>query len=446
MKKSSIIVALCISILGQICFAKKMDLDNVIKFSELDKTATIAVSVKNAKTGLNEYEYNGNKLLHPASVLKVLTLAAALDTLGTDYKYETNIGIDENNNAYIKLSGDPSLTINQLKEAVNKLPKKDINNIYIDDKALDRYEWGIGWMWDDETNPRMAKISPYNLNQNILNVQISPTAPKQQAKITPLEQGAATIINMINTGEKNTISIFRQNSISPNVVYLYGTVKTPQIIKIPIGNPERYFLTNLSLLLKGRNISHCPTTLNSYNKNIQTLHTISNDITTYYAEILQNSNNFYAETLFKTAGAIKENGQGTFLNSLKMFESYYKKHGLNIEEIVLADGSGVSRNNLFSANWISEALFKIQKDKNFNIIKESLAQPEIGTLSGRLPELKNNFYGKTGSLANISTIAGYLTDKNGEEHIVTILISNFTGSNEKAIKLQDKIINEIYNK
>ena len=39
---------------------------------------------------------------------------------------------------------------------------------FFDTSVIDRFEWGIGWMWDDETNPRMAKISPYNLNQNIL--------------------------------------------------------------------------------------------------------------------------------------------------------------------------------------------------------------------------------------------------------------------------------------
>ncbi len=445
MKKLSIIATLCVVLLGQNAFAKKIDLDNIVEKSTLNKTATVAISVKNARTGLSEYEYNQNKLLHPASVLKVLTFTAALDTLGIDYKYETKIGIDVNNNVYIKLAGDPSLTISQLKEGISKLPKKDINNIYIDDKNLDRYEWGIGWMWDDETNPRMAKISPYNLNHNTLNVQITPTTPNQQAKITPLEQGAATIINMVTTGDKDEISIYRQNSISPNIVYLYGTIATSKNIKIPIGNPERFFLTNLSLLLKGRNISHSPIMLGAYQKNIQTIYTISNDISPLFVEILQNSNNFYSETLFKTAGAVKEKGQGTFVNSYKMFESYYKKLGLNLEEIVLADGSGVSRNNLFSADWISEALFRIQQDKNFNIIKENLAQPEIGTLSKRLPELKNNFYGKTGTLANISTIAGYLTDQKGEEHIVTILISNFAGSNEKAIELQDKIINEIYN-
>lgn len=432
--------------LSQSAFAKKLDLDNTVKGSNLNKAATIAVSVKNAKTGEVEYEYNQDKLLHPASVLKLVTLPVSLDALTPDYKYETKFALDKNNNLYIKLSADPSLNSTQLKQAVISIPKKELNNLYIDDKVLDRYEWGIGWMWDDETNPRMAKVSPYNLNQNILNVKVSPTAPKQQAQITPLAAGTATVMNMVTTGSKNELFVYRQNSISPNIVYLYGTVLTPQLVKIPIGNPERFFLTNLTGQLKARNISHAPAQIAIYPSNAKTFYTIQNSITPFLPKILKDSDNFYAETLFKTAGGVKAKGQGTFDNSLKMFENYYKHLGLDASKVVLADGSGVSRNNLFSTDWISEALFKIQKDKNFALIKENMAYPTTGTMKNRLENYADKFRAKTGTLSNTSTIAGYLTDKNGEEHIVTIFVANFIDEPKSAQDLQDKIITEIYNK
>lgn len=422
-----------------------MDLDSIVKGSSLNNNATIAVSVKNAQTGALEYEYNQNKLLHPASVLKILTLPAALDTLTPEYQYETKFAIDKNDNLYIKLSADPSLTSTQLKTAINKLPRKDINNIYIDDSVLDRYEWGVGWMWDDETNPRMAKISPYNLNHNILNVQITPGEPKQPAKITPLAQGTATVINMVTTGSKDEIIVYRQNSISPNVVYLYGTINTPKTVRIPIGNPERFFLTNLSNLLKSRNMPVAPIQTAPYPASGPTIYTIKNGITEIIPKILKDSDNFYAETLFKTAGGVKAKSQGNLVNSVKMFEQYYKHLGLDTGKIIIADGSGVSRNNLFSADWISEALYKIQKDKNFSLIKENMAQPGSGTMKNRLLNCEN-FKAKTGSLSNISTIAGYLTDKNGEEHVITILISNFNTDPKNVRELQDKIITEVYSK
>ncbi len=432
--------------LTQVAFAKKLDLDSTVKNSNLNKTATIAVSVKNAKTGEVEYEYNQDKLLHPASVLKMITLPVSLDALTPEYVFETKFAVDGNNNLFVKLSADPALTSTQLKQALSSIPQKELNNLYIDDRVLDRYEWGIGWMWDDETNPRMAKISPYNLNQNILNVKVLPTAPKQQAQITSLAVGTATVMNMVTTGSKNELFVYRQNSISPNIVYLYGTVATPQLVKIPIGNPERFFLTNLTGQLKSRNISHIPPQINVYPSDLKPFYTIQNSITDALPKILKESNNFYAETLFKIAGGEKANGQGTFDNSLKMFEDYYKKLGLDVKKVVLADGSGVSRNNLFSADWISEAFYKIQKDKNFALIKDNMAYPTTGTLKNRLVNYSDKFRAKTGTLANTSTIAGYLIDKNGEEHIVAIFVSNFIDAPNAAQELQDKIISEIYNK
>ncbi len=424
--------------------AKKADLEGIVTSSTLNKNATIAVSVKNAKTGAAEYEYNQDKLLHPASVLKIVTLPASLDTLTPGYVYETKLGLDKDKNMHIKLSGDPLLSGEQLKYAVRAVPEKELNNIFIDDKVFDRYEWGIGWMWDDETNPRMAKVSPYNFKQNLLNIKVLPTTPNAQAKVFPDNVGAASIVNMVTTGTKNELVTYRQNSMSPNILYVYGTVAAPQTLSVPVGNPERNFIINLDYHLKAKNITHMPESLGAYPADLKEFYSIKNSIGTLIPEILQNSNNFYAETLFKTAGAINAKAQGTFANSEKMFKDYYKKSGLNPDKIILADASGVSRNNLFSADWISEALYKIQKDKNFELIKTNMARPGEGTMKNRLPELAENLSAKTGTLSNISTIAGYVTDKNGEEHIFTIMVENFCQNPQEALNLQDKIITEIY--
>jgi len=303
LKKLSVILAICLAFSAQNAFAKKINLDNIIKASKLDETATVAVSVRNAQTGDVEYQYNQNKLVHPASTLKILTLPVALKVLTPDYKYKTKFAYD-NKKLYIKLSGDPNLTSLQLKHAISSVPRETLDGIFIDDKALDRFEWGIGWMWDDDTNPKMAKISPYNLNQNILNVKVSPTTLNQPATVSSLATGTATIINMVTTGNKDNITVFRQNSISPNIVYLYGTINKETTVKIPIGNPERFFITNIMNLLRARNIGSQMPQLASYPDN-KTIYTISNGITDILPKILQDSENFYAETLFKTAGAEK---------------------------------------------------------------------------------------------------------------------------------------------
>ena len=137
---------------AQIAGAK--DFDNIIKKSQLDETATISVSVKNAKTGKVLYEYNQNKYLHPASALKLFTMAAAYDQLGGDYQYRTQLFKDKNNNIYLKLSGDPTLTTSDLTNLFKELKSKykiNVNDVVIDPTVIDNSQWGTGWMWDSST-------------------------------------------------------------------------------------------------------------------------------------------------------------------------------------------------------------------------------------------------------------------------------------------------------
>ena len=115
-------------------------IDAIIKKSEFDKTSTIAVSVKDVKTGRTVYQYNEQKLMNPASAQKIFTMKAAYNELGKDYTYKTAAYMDNNNNLYIKLSGDPSLTTESLKnlfEEVNAKYKKQIKDIIIDPSIID---------------------------------------------------------------------------------------------------------------------------------------------------------------------------------------------------------------------------------------------------------------------------------------------------------------------
>ena len=107
-------------------FANISDAKQIVKMdkllksvSELDKTSTIAISVKDAQTGSVEYEYNPKKLLHTASTLKLFTTAAAIETLGSDYEFTTAL-YKHNNDLYIKLGADPFLTKDGLKELIKE--------------------------------------------------------------------------------------------------------------------------------------------------------------------------------------------------------------------------------------------------------------------------------------------------------------------------------------
>ena len=175
MNKIKVFITLCTAIIlgsSSVCAAS---LDSVIKKSDLNKTATIAVSVKDTKTGRVVYEYNEHKYMNPASVLKIFTMKAAYDELGQDYTFQTSVYADNKNNLYIKLSADPSLSSDALKTLLSNVKenyKKTIQDIIVDSTVIDNKQWGTGWMWDDDTNSLLPKYSPYSVNENKIDLTI----------------------------------------------------------------------------------------------------------------------------------------------------------------------------------------------------------------------------------------------------------------------------------
>ncbi len=431
---------------AQIAGAK--DFDNIIKKSQLDETATISVSVKNAKTGKVLYEYNQNKYLHPASALKLFTMAAAYDQLGGDYQYRTQLFKDKNNNIYLKLSGDPTLTTSDLTNLFKELKSKykiNVNDVVIDPTVIDNSQWGTGWMWDDDTSKYLPKYSPFTINGNIINISLKPSKNNTFPEIKNKSDYQITIVNMLKNGDKNNIRIVRQPWIQSDMVYLKGTIKTPLTVQLPVNQLERNFKTQLQSALKTAKISPKGTIkvapMQEHTELI--LEHVSKPLDTIVSKVLKDSNNLYAEMIFKTSGAKFSDSQGTTAAGIDFFNNYYKDINTKTKPVI-ADGSGASRNDLITADWMTEALNKIYKNNDFDGFQKLMAKPVEGTLSDRLLNISQNVRAKTGTISGVSVLTGYVDAKSNNKYSFAILIQNYPDSSLDAKKLEDAIVNEIY--
>ena len=168
-----------------VSFAKavKRDFFNVINDSDIDKNS-IAVSIKDLNTGKPVYELNEKILMHPASVQKILTLVPAIDVLGEDYEFTTEI-YKRGEDAYlIKLGADPYFTSSDLKKLVNNIDL-DAKKIFIDDSILEKKDWGEGWQWDDDMNILMPRFNSYNMDKNLIKITVMPTEAGKTPKVIP---------------------------------------------------------------------------------------------------------------------------------------------------------------------------------------------------------------------------------------------------------------------
>lgn len=423
-------------------------IDKLINHSKLNETSTVAVSIRNVSTGNTVYEKNANKLLHPASTLKIPTAYFAINTLGYDYFFKTQFYTDKNN-LYIKLGADPSLTTADLKTAFRALKEQHLNsfdNLYIDDSIIDKKEFSQGWMWDDDVNPYTPKVSAYNLDDNVIKVNVT-IAKDGTIKTSSASKYPMSVFSYIQKSVKSEYyDIGRYNWNNPELVEIYGNTSNPQPIYVPISSMRRYFIYNVEKILEDERISVKGTSFASklVPNTAKEVYTISKPIEPLIRDVLQKSSNLVAETIYKLAGGNVYQSTGNDEAAKAAMTGFYKD--IDFKSVIIKDGCGVSRNNLVSADWMTDVLREIYKDKNFDKFKEYMAQPGDGTLSERLYDLRGEAWLKTGSLSNVSGISGFVNSKDGNTYAVAIYTQNFLDNPKDVKKFEDEIITLIFNR
>lgn len=423
-------------------------INKVISQSKIRKEA-ISISIKSVDSK-KEYSLNEKKSIMPASTQKLLTFFASMETLGEDYNFSTKLYKSNAGNCYyLVLGADPYLTAKDLITLTNKIklpPNSEIKEFYIDDSIMDKQEWGEGWQWDDALNPLMPKFGSYNIDKNLFKIIATPTKIELPAKIqTEIFYPISFINNTVTTENEDNLSFSTRNYISPDVITVSGPVSKRATAQIPINHLKRYFLLRLDDALKYNNLEfYGKYKFAKLPQNVQLIEEIKHPIKTAEYDILKNSDNMVAETVFKLAGGKYKNTQATTYSAIEMFNDFCLKNNINIEEIRITDGSGVSKNNIVTADFMTNyilTLYKTDSQKYTNI----LAKPGEGTLKTRMLYLENNLNAKTGTLSNISSIVGIIKSKKGNDYAFCITIND---ANAKALDmkmLEEYIIRTVYN-
>ncbi len=158
------------------------------------------------------------------------------------------------------------------------------------------------------------------------------------------------------------------------------------------------------------------------------------------------SNNTIAETLLKEMGKV-ETGEGSFEKGLEVMKKELVHFGLNPDNMLLRDASGISPVDLLTANDLSMLLFTVQKQPWFSTYLHSLPvsgnkeRMVGGSLRNRLQSenTKGKVQAKTGTLSSVSTLSGYVQTKTGHQYIFSILFNHLLDE-EKGKVIEDKIV------
>ena len=161
--------------------------------------------------------------------------------------------------------------------------------------------------------------------------------------------------------------------------------------------------------------------------------------------LMKNSQNLYAETIIKALGGSSANP--SFENGRTVAASTLSPWGVDQGGIVQVDGSGLSRYNYLTANALVTILLHVNRDERLRgPFETSLPIAGIdGTLAARMKgtAAEGHARAKSGTLANVRSLAGYVETADGEPLIFAIIANNFGTMPEAAIVAIDAIVVEL---
>lgn len=457
----------------------------------------VGIKIVSLDTGRVLFEENAAKLLRPASNMKLYTVATALDKLSPDYRFKTTVYGSTKPTASGVLRGDLTIfgrgdptfaarfnngdylkAINDLAARIAGAGLKRVEGDLVGDESFFvGPKYGSGWEWEDLTWYYGAEISPLTVNDNALDLFIKPGRDVTAAAVitTGPPDPLLTIVNRVVTASKGTkreLNIYR--GLGENTVTIAGNIAIDDpgyTGAIAISHPALLFvyLLRSALAQKGVVITGKSRTTGTVNQPIMPLipeianvagapiPKIQFEITSFEsppfsiiaAQTLKPSQNLYTELVLRTLGTmtpppptmgpLRQTSENLGLEAVKTF---LKTVGIATESLRLDDGSGLSRNDMITAEATVQLLTFMNKHRYANVFRAALPIAGVdGTLRNRMRNTpaQNNVRAKTGSLSSAASLGGYVTTAAGEKLAFAIIVNNYGSEVEPRVICIDPI-------
>ncbi|MBN2366099.1 MAG: D-alanyl-D-alanine carboxypeptidase/D-alanyl-D-alanine-endopeptidase [Calditrichaeota bacterium] len=442
-------------------------IDKILQDSVLHRTRT-GIKIVSLDRGEVLYSRDSQLLFHPASNMKLLTTATALKKLGPDYRFRNMVFADSfsitnggiSGNLYMKGFGNPDLVTDDLEKIAANLAEKGIRfiegNLVCDDSYFDDLFWGSGWMWDDASAWYWAPITPLTVNDNCIELKIRPGKKLGDTVLVdmmPQTDYMGIVNKAVTVDSTDTLLLEKfkverewkhpQNMIVVEGGFLYTDSLDTYLIDVVDGT--LYTGTLFYEILKRKGISLAGEVVRDTvpDTAVKLIEHGSLPLSLIVYNTNKISDNLSAELILKTLGAEFKNPPGTAKKGITIINDYLHTLGIDTAAIKLADGSGVSRYNLVTADLLIELLKDM--DKDFRVQAEFKTSLPIASIDGTLKNRMKNtaaadkLRAKTGTLSGVSALSGYTVTADGERIAFSMIMEHFVGSSSKIRKIQDKV-------
>jgi D-alanyl-D-alanine carboxypeptidase/D-alanyl-D-alanine-endopeptidase (penicillin-binding protein 4) len=448
-----------------------------------------AVKIVSLDTGLVIYEQNANKFVRPASNMKLYTVAAALDRLTPDYHFMTSVYAKEKlddgkvkGDLIIYGRGDPSLAarfnngdyfkgINDLADRIVAAGVKRVKGDLVGDESyFNGAPLGGGWEWEDLQWADGAQVSALTVNDNVIDLTVKPGEKAGAPLVYTIAPGPFIAISNRGTtsakGGKSDLRLYR--AVGASVLEISGSLPTGDdgfVGKVAIPDPALAFVTMLRDALAKRGVKvdgrlrtvdsrsgasivpdvsvpmgqlinilpmPMPMPLSNVPRPpvpVEIASLPSSAFSAIAAQTLKPSQNLYAELILRTLGTPRLNQSQTNEEAgLIVVRDFLRQAGASESDLVISDGSGLSRNEMITANATVQLLTFMSKHRFFAQFRDALPIAGVdGTLRTRMTgtPAQGNLRAKTGSLNSVASLSGYVTTAAGEHLVFSMMLNNY---------------------
>ncbi len=402
------------------------------------RSGQFGIMVVSLTKGDTLYSRNAGTPLMPASTMKMLTTAVALDRLGPEYQFSTDVLYDGtldsdgtlHGNVYLRGDGDPSLSgrylqggpgapMNFLADQLAARGIKHVTGEVVGDaSAFDDQRVPEGWLTRYLQSGYAARVSGLSLNENLVWVTIAPDGVRLEPATSaiPLMSNVRTVGG---SGAKLTIRRATDGTIS--VSGTIGSRSIPRRYVYVVEDPARFATGALRSALNAKGIvvdggirlGATPGTA------VKIASIQSPTLDRMISSMNRESINHFAELLLRSAARGQDRKvQGSVANGRELLRQFFaKKVGADSTTLDVFDGSGLSTLDRVTPRAMVQMLgyaHRAQWGPWFHASLPVAGESELLRRRMKGSPAQGNLHAKTGTTNDVIGLGGYVTAADGE--------------------------------
>jgi len=411
-------------------------LDSLIAYADsVAPNAKLGISVRSVKTDSIIYSHKGNEWFTPASTMKLLTTAAALQSIPLDWAPKTLVHLEGIRRGKVFLGvlrlegrGDPNISARYysnsmfaLSNLTDSLKSKGIDTVRgilsLDTSFFRGPTKPTAWRKKFFDAWYGAEISSLSFNDNCALFEIRPGEKNgDPIRITVLPDiGYVKIKNELKTDGKRANHTYSIDPIKPEYTFTGTIGKNIPLttLVLPVRNPPAYFKAAFLKSLENSGIVYIEDHNVYKGMSLDSVIFTGPPLKSLMDEINQRSQNLHAEVLLRNLGQ-RVRGEGSSESGILSTKIFLQNSWLPVDDFKMADGSGLSAQNSLKPNSLTRLLTHMKKQPKGDIYFASLAIPGISGAGKRMAaaEFKEKIRFKTGFIEGVHGLAGYIAADN----------------------------------